>query len=217
MKRAKKLLASLSIITLSLGIGAPVFANGGDHSWDSSNDRQSHHSWQSDDSDNNDRHQERSSWDRQGNDRGGWWWWAWSGEGKHKKHHDNDESAAERCERQQSGLDKSIARSNAHQAAKLSMLDKIYSSMKDYVTDRDLTVADYDQLTQDADTTKITAQDELTALEAIDANLNCDDLSDRSGLDEYKAQRTETLETLKAYKAQLSELFEAIKTAAEAR
>ena len=84
-----------------------------------------------------------------------------------------DQKRKEVCEKRQVNVNKIITNSNAQGASNLAVFGNIQTKVMQFVTDKNLTVANYDALVADADAKRATAQ---AALEiAGQTTFSCDD------------------------------------------
>lgn len=115
------------------------------------------------------------------------------------------------CQRNQDKLQKTISRLTTNSEALLEAVDAQYQRLQNHYDDNQFTVADYESLQVDIDTTRSAAQVAIDATKEYEFELDCSDPGLGVQLDEFKEIVELTRLGLRDYHSKLLYLINAIR------
>ena len=94
-------------------------------------------------------------------------------------------------------------------------ITKVYENVKSFYTTKELSIANYDELTTTVDAAQSAAQSAMTAQQDT-PELNCDGDHPRADIVDFKAKRLGSIDAMQTYRQAVKELIKAVKTAVQA-
>ncbi len=117
------------------------------------------------------------------------------------------------CEARKANLTKRMNNAVQHSTNHKAVFDKIYTRVKQFYTDKQLNVTNYDQLTANVDTAQSKAADSITALKALNVNVDCSSQTVADSVSTFQQAVASTRDSLKAYRKSIVTLITALKGA----
>jgi hypothetical protein len=119
------------------------------------------------------------------------------------------------CEKRQDGIQNIMGRVGERAQKQLDLYAQVSTRVQTFVTDKKLTVTNYEQLVADVATKKTAAQNAVNKVAADKAAFKCDGTDPVGTVDIFKADVAAQNEALKAYRASIKSLIDAVKAAAK--
>jgi hypothetical protein len=131
-----------------------------------------------------------------------------------------EHSAAERlqaCNTRKAHIDEREAQFSAQAAKHLDAFNSIFAKVQSFHDSKGLTVANYSALVADATAKQATAQSAVTALKALDVNIDCSQPDPASTVATIKTATSSARTALQNYRTSLKNLIVALKGASTAQ
>lgn len=118
-----------------------------------------------------------------------------------------------KCEQHKAHLDKLMTNVETRSQRIYDRITKISELIKKFYVKKELEVAEYDTLIADVDVKRATAKEHLDILLA-NSGIDCDADSPRTMVKEFRNERKEKIEAMKAYRESVRKLLKAVRQAA---
>lgn len=126
----------------------------------------------------------------------------------HKTHTEAERQNA--CDAHKAEIAKRMANSVTVANRLKGLVDKHYAAIKSYVTDKQLTVPNYDTLTAAADTAQANAQTSIDALTSLNVTIDCTSQNVASQVSSYRQAVASTRDALKSYRSAVIKVLTAV-------
>ena len=130
---------------------------------------------------------------------------------KHQEHTEQQRETA--CTARKTNLTKRMANSVSQAKRHKDVIDKFYTKVKAFYTQKNLNVANYADLTAAADTAQNNAQTSIDALSVLDVNVDCSSQTVAASVSAFQTAVQSTRDSLKTYRKSLVDLITAMKGA----
>ncbi|MBX4201454.1 hypothetical protein KW803_00965 [Candidatus Saccharibacteria bacterium] len=117
------------------------------------------------------------------------------------------------CEARKANLTKRMSKAVTQANKHKEVFDKIYSRVKTFYEDKNLSVSDYDSLTADVDTAQAGAATSIEALSSLDVSVDCTSQNVAETVSTFQQGVKSTRDSLKTYRTSLTHLIKSIKGA----
>jgi hypothetical protein len=130
-----------------------------------------------------------------------------------KREEARKEQMQAKCEQHQANLDKLVKTIQARSQRAYDRITKISELIKKFYVKKELNVAEYDTLIADVEAKRVAAKTNLDTLLA-NSGIDCDAESPRTMVKEFRSERKEKIEAMKAYRESVRKLLQAVRQAA---
>lgn len=120
------------------------------------------------------------------------------------------------CNSSKKGAQQRISAISANTARFQTKLDTIFTKAQAYVTDKNLTVENYDALVAAVKTAQTTSAESVAALKALQPTIDCTQTTNAENVAAFRTAAHDTRDKLKAYMKSLKELLKAVRDAKHA-
>lgn len=119
------------------------------------------------------------------------------------------------CEQNENRIHNLFANMNQLANRQMNLLNQVTERVRTYYTDNNLTVENYDQLSQLVDEARVTAQTAVQASVQTSSQFGCDTDDPKGTVNQYKVQVRTQIQELKDYRIAVKNLVAAVKTAVQ--
>jgi hypothetical protein len=118
-----------------------------------------------------------------------------------------------KCEQHQANLNKLVKNIQARSQRAYDRITKISELIKKFYVKKELNVAEYDTLIADVEAKRVAAKANLDTLLA-NSGIDCDAESPRTMVKQFRSERKEKIEAMKAYRQSVRKLLQTVRQAA---
>lgn len=130
------------------------------------------------------------------------------------KHQERTQEQREKaCTARKANLTKRMANAVAQAKRHKEVMDKFYTKVKSFYTDKNLSVSNYADLTAAVDKAQADSQTSIDALSALDVNVDCSSQTVAASVSAFQTAVSSSRDSLKAYRKSLVDLITALKGA----
>lgn len=118
------------------------------------------------------------------------------------------------CEKRQTLINRLMDKMDSRHETVFNKITRISEAVQKFYTDKNLSVANYDDLLAEVVAAKGIAQSSIDAQQAV-PELDCDSEHPRADVTDFRQKRLDTVDAMKAYRDAVKSLAQAVRTAAK--